>query len=360
MTTAFDPYELGTIKLKNRIVMAPMTRSRAYGEGATPTPLMADYYAQRASAGLIVTEGTQPSVVGQGYPDTPGLHSPQQIEAWRMVTDAVHAAGGVIFAQLMHAGRVGDPGLLPGDLNVVGPSAVAANGQIYTHEGPKPMVVPHALTADEVRETIADFATAARNAIEAGFDGVELHGANGYLIHQFLSDNANVRADEWGGSVEGRIKFALDVARATVDAIGADRVGIRLSPGNPSGDLQESHLAETYAALVAGLAEIGLVYVHVLEVPGQQDLARSLRNAWPNTFILNPATHPEPTSMKALELLEDDAADLISFGSLFIANPDLPARLRAGGPFNEPDRSKSFGGEHRGYTDDPPQADNAS
>ena len=353
MTLAFEPYQLGRIELKNRIVMAPMTRSRAYGEGATPTPLMVEYYTQRASAGLILTEGTQPSVVGQGYPDTPGLHSAEQVAAWRTVTDSVHAAGGAIFAQLMHAGRVGDPDLLPGEMNVVGPSAVAAAGQIYTHAGPKPMVVPHALSAEEVRGTIADFAAAARNAIEAGFDGVELHGANGYLIHQFLADNANVRTDEWGGSVQGRIKFAIDVARATVEAIGADRVGMRLSPGNPMGDLREDHLEETYTTLVSELAPLGLAYIHLMELPGTRELTDTLRGLWPATLILNPGTSPEPTGLQALELIDAGTADLISFGSLFLANPDLPARLKAGGPFNTPDRSKSFGGDHRGYTDYP-------
>src|SRR6266545_5598185 len=190
---AFDTFRLGSVELANRIVMAPMTRSRAYGPDATPTDLMATYYAQRAGAGLIITEGTQPSVVGQGYPDTPGLHSAEQVDAWRRVTDAVHAEGGVIFAQLMHTGRTGDPDLLPGDLTPVGPSAIAAEGQIYTHTGMKPFPVPHPLTEDEIAETVADFARAARNAIAAGVDGVELHGASGYLIHQFLSSNANQR-----------------------------------------------------------------------------------------------------------------------------------------------------------------------
>lgn len=351
--SAFDSFPLGRIELRNRIVMAPMTRSRAYGPGATPTELMATYYRQRASAGLIVTEGIQPSVVGQGYPDTPGLHSAEQVEAWRAVTQAVHTAGGHIFAQLMHAGRVGDPALLPDGLSVVGPSEIAIAGQIYTHAGMKPFVTPHALTEAEIVDTIADFALAARNAIAAGFDGVELHGANGYLIQQFLSTSANVRTDEWGGSLDGRNRFAVEVARAVADAIGADRTGIRLSPGNTTQDIVETDTDAQYEALVGQLAELGLVYVHVMESEGRRPLTRSLRAAWPGAFILNPATRPVPTGLAELSLIENGTTDLLSFGSLFLANPDLPARLAAGGPFNEPDRATSFGGDHRGYTDYP-------
>jgi N-ethylmaleimide reductase len=351
--SAFDTFRLGRIELRNRIVMAPMTRSRAYGRGATPTELMTTYYAQRASAGLIITEGIQPSVVGQGYPDTPGLHSAEQVEAWRAVTDAVHAAGGRIFAQLMHAGRVGDPALLPEGLFPVGPSEVAIDGQIYTHAGMKPFVAPHALTDAEVLDTIADFAHAAHNAIAAGFDGVELHGANGYLIQQFLSTSANQRTDAWGGSIEGRNRFAVEVAKAVAAAIGADRVGIRLSPGNTGQSIVETDVDAQYEALVTQLAEIGLVYVHVMESEGLRPLTRSLRAAWPGAFILNPATRPVPTGLSELSLIEDGTTDLLSFGGLFLANPDLPARLAAGGPFNEPDRATSFGGDHRGYTDYP-------
>jgi N-ethylmaleimide reductase len=337
MTTAFDPFQLGGVQLANRIAMAPMTRSRAHGPGATATDLMATYYAQRASAGLIVTEGIQPSIVGQGYPDTPGLHSAEQVEAWRKVTDRVHREGGVIFAQLMHSGRIGDPGLLPGDLIPVGPSGVAAQGQVYTHEGPKPFPTPRALTEAEIADTIADFAQAARNAIAAVFDGVELHGANGYLIHQFLSSNANQRTDDWGGSIEGRVRFAVEVTTAVVDAIGGDKVGLRISPGNPLHDIAEDDLELTYKTLVAGLSELGLAYLHIMEAPGQRDLTASLRGQWPG----------------ALALLKDGTADLISFGALFLANPDLPARLATGGPFNTPERTGFFGGDHRGYTDYP-------
>ena len=353
MSIAFEPYFMGEKTLANRIAMAPMTRSRAHGPGATPTELMATYYAQRASAGLIITEGIQPSLVGQGYPDTPGLHSAEQVEAWRKVTEAVHREGGVIYAQLMHTGRVGHADLLPGELIPVGPSAVAAEGQVYTHAGPQPFPTPKELSADEITATIADFAQAARNAVAAGFDGVEIHGANGYLIHQFLSTNANQRTDGWGGSASGRIRFGVEVAAAVAEAIGADRVGFRVSPANPFNDIVEDDLELTYKGLVAGLADVGLAYLHVMEAPGQRPLTLSLRGDWPNTLILNPFTGMEPTGPSELTLLEDGTADLIAFGALFLANPDLPARLAAGGPFNTPDRATSFGGDHRGYTDYP-------
>ncbi|MFI5496733.1 alkene reductase [Actinoplanes sp. NPDC051859] len=353
MTAAFTPYPLGDRQLANRVVMAPMTRSRAYGPGTSPTELMATYYAQRASAGLIITEGVQPSVVGQGYPDTPGLHSAEQVEAWRKVTDAVHERGGVIFAQLMHSGRVSDPELLPGDLVPVGPSAVAARGELYTRNGPKPFSTPHALTEAEIGATIADFVQAARNAIAAGFDGVEVHGANGYLIHQFLSTNANQRTDGWGGSIEGRVRFAVEVTTAVAAAIGGDRVGLRISPGNGLQDLVEDDLELTYKSLVTGIAGLGLAYLHISEAPGRRELTAELRGQWPGTLILNPDTLPNPTGPEALALLDDGTADLISFGALFLANPDLPARLAAGGPFSAPDRAGFFGGDHRGYTDYP-------
>ncbi len=353
MPTAFDTYDLAGLTLSNRIVMAPMTRSRAYGDGATPTPLMATYYAQRAGAGLIVTEGIQPSVVGQGYPDTPGLHSDAQIDAWREVTDAVHQADGRIFAQLMHAGRIGHADLLPGDLTPVGPSEVAAEGTVYTHAGPRAYPVPHALTEAEILATVDDFAAAARNAMRAGFDGVELHGANGYLIHQFLAPSANRRTDAWGGPVGARIRFALEVVRAVVDAIGAEHVGIRLSPRMPFQSIVEPDAEDTYLALVREFDGLGLAYLHIAEAPGQRALTRAIREAYSGTVILNPDTMPAPTGPDAVALIENGLADLVSWGALFLANPDLPRRLAQGGPFAQADRSKAFGGDHRGYTDYP-------
>ncbi|MFL1903948.1 alkene reductase [Streptomyces tauricus] len=351
MTTAYDPIDLSGTPLANRIVMAPMTRSRA-GDGGAPTDLSVEYYAQRASAGLIVTEGVQPSVVGQGYPDTPGLHSAEQIAAWRKVTDAVHAAGGRIFAQLMHAGRIGHPSLLPEGLVNVGASPVRAEGQVYTHEGPLDFVVPRELTGDEVRATIGEFAAAARGAVEAGFDGVELHGANGYLIHQFLAPGSNLRTDEWGGPVENRIRFAVETVKAVAAEIGAARTAIRLSPGNPYNDIQEPEPEPTYTALVDALEPLGLAYLHITEATEIRELTLALRKRFSGTFILNPATEG-PTGPESLTLVEDGVADLVAYGQLFLANPDLPARLKAGGPFNEADPATFFGGDAKGYTDYP-------
>ncbi|WP_330456115.1 alkene reductase [Streptomyces sp. NBC_00820] len=352
MTSAFDPIDLGGKRLANRIAMAPMTRSRAYGPGASPTAAMTTYYTQRAGAGLLITEGAQPSVIGQGYTNTPGLHSAEQVEAWREVTDAVHREGSVIYAQLLHTGRIGHPSLLPDGMFPVGPSPVAASGQVFTQDGMRDFVTPVELTEAAITETIEDFARAARNAIAAGFDGVELHGANGYLIHQFLSTNANRRTDGWGGSVQGRIRFAVELARAVADAIGAHRVGLRVSPAGVFNDITEDGYRDTYLALVEALEPIDLAYLHVME-SGDRELTSALRKSFSGTFILNPHTPGSMTGLDDLALIEDGTADIISFGALFLANPDLPARLAAGGPFNTPDRATYYGGDERGYTDYP-------
>jgi N-ethylmaleimide reductase len=352
MSTVFDPIAVGGVELKNRIVMSPMTRSRAYGPGATPTPSMAEYYGQRADAGLIITEGTQPSVIGQGYPNTPGLHSDEQVTAWRTVTDAVHANGGVIFAQLMHTGRVGHPSLLPAGMVPVGPSAVAPAGEVFTLDGMQPYVVPDELDEKQITQTVLDFAQAARNAIAAGFDGVEVHGANGYLLHQFLSTNANLRTDRWGGSVANRIRLTLRVVDAVAAAIGADRVGLRISPANPLNDIHEDDYHDTYRALVDGLASKNLAYLHVMEV-GDRDFTNELRRRFGGTFILNPATPGSITGPGEIGLVEDGTADLVAFGAAFLANPDLPRRLAEGAPLNTPDRATFYGGDERGYTDYP-------
>ncbi|MFC9860888.1 MULTISPECIES: alkene reductase [unclassified Streptomyces] len=351
MTTAFDPIDLSGTQLANRIVMAPMTRSRA-GAGGTATADTAEYYAQRASAGLIITEGIQPSVVGQGYSDTPGLHSAEQIASWRGVTDAVHARGGRIFAQLMHTGRIGHPVLLPDGLVPVGASPVRAEGNAFTHEGPKEFVEPRELTGDEVRATVADFATAARNAVEAGFDGVEVHGANGYLIHQFLAPNTNLREDEWGGSDEARIRFAVAVVEAVAAEIGAERTGLRISPGNPYNGIDEPAPEAAYTALAAAIDPLGLAYLHVLEAVEIRELTLALRKRYTGTLIIN-VLSDGPTGPDHHTVVDDGIADLISYGLLFLANPDLPARLRAGGPFNVPDPGTLYGGGAKGYTDYP-------
>ncbi|MEU9502115.1 alkene reductase [Streptomyces sp. NPDC048196] len=355
MTTAFEPFELAGIPLANRIVMAPMTRNRATEEGV-PTPSMVRYYTQRASAGLIITEAAQTEPVGRGYPLTPGLHTPEQVAGWRAVTDSVHAAGGRIFAQLWHGGRVGHPVLLPDGLVPVGPSAVAAAGQGFTQEGPTDFVTPRELTGEEIEATIAGFAAAARNAVEAGFDGVEIHGANGYLIHQFLAPNANLRTDGWGGSDEARARFAIEVVRAVAGAIGAHRTGLRISPGNPFNDIAEPAPETTYTTLIEAIAPLGLAYLHTCDVRDLDLLAR-LRKRFGGTFLLNPATDGRPTGPEELGLIEEGGADLLAYGALFLANPDLPRRLALGGPFNTPDRASFYGGDDTGYLDYPALAD---
>ncbi|MER7081759.1 N-ethylmaleimide reductase [Saccharopolyspora kobensis] len=352
MTTAFSPFQLGDVTLRNRIVMAPMTRTRAGATDGTPTELMAEYYAQRASAGLIITEGVQPSVVGQGYPFTPGLHTQEQVAAWRKVTDRVHAAGGRIFAQLMHTGRIGHPSLLPDGLIPVGASVVAAQTRVFTPSGPQDCVTPKELSEAEILDTIDDFANAARNAIEAGFDGVELHGANGYLLHQFLAPSSNRRTDAWGGSLAGRRRLVVETVRAVADAVGGQRTALRISPGNPFNDISEDDLENTYGALVEAINPFGLAYLHIAET-ADRALTKLLRSAFDGTFVLNPNTPGRPTGVEELELLEDGTADLLSYGVLFLANPDLPARLADGGPFNTPDPDTFYGRDSVGYTDYP-------
>ncbi|MGH3501561.1 MAG: alkene reductase [Nocardioidaceae bacterium] len=359
MPTAFDPIAVGDQKLKNRIVMSPMTRSRAYGADTSPTDDVATYYAQRAGAGLIVTEGTQPNIVGQGYPNTPGLHSAVQVESWRKVTDAVHAGGGVIFAQLMHTGRIGHPSTYADPQAPVGPSAVRAEGQIFTAEGMQDFVIPRELTSAEIKETIADFAAAAQNAIAAGFDGVELHGANGYLLHQFLSTNANQRSDQWGGSPTNGVRLAVEATRAVADAIGPGRTALRLSPANPLNDIVEDDHRATYPLVLKALDDLGLAYLHILE-SRDPEFTPVLRQAWSGTFMLNPATPGGRTGPEHLALVENGTTDLVSFGQLFIANPDLPERLLIGAPLATPDMAKAYGGDHRGYTDYPTLAESAA
>jgi N-ethylmaleimide reductase len=355
----FAPATLGPLALKNRLVMAPMTRSRAI-EAATPNALMAEYYGQRATAGLIVTEGTSPSPNGTGYPRIPGLWSAGQVAGWKQVTDAVHARGGRIFAQLMHTGRVGHPLNLPSGAELLAPSAVAAPGEMYTDaKGMQPHPVPRAMTDAEVRHAIGEHVTAARNAVAAGFDGVELHGANGYLLEQFLSPDTNRRTDAWGGSVEKRLGFVLEVARQVAGAIGGERVGIRLSPyGVNAGMVAYPEIDETYRKLVPALVATGLQYVHVVDhssmgapqVPAALKLA--LRQAWPRTFIL--AGGFDRASAEAA--LREGRADLVAFGRPFLANPDLVARLQRGLPLNPPDFGTFYTPGPKGYTDYPAAA----
>lgn len=352
----FAQFPLGSLTLRNRVVMAPMTRSRA-GEANTPNDLMAEYYGQRAGAGLIITEGASPSPNGTGYARIPGIWSEPQVEGWKEVTAAVHARAGHIFVQLMHTGRVGHPLNLPAGGEVLAPSAIAAEGQMYTDaQGLQPHPVPRAMTDSEVRLAIEEFVRAANNAIIAGFDGVELHGANGYLLEQFLSPVTNQRTDSWGGSVERRLSFVLEVARAVVAAISGERVGIRLSPyGVNAGMKPYPECDETYTTLVPRLATLGLQYVHLVDhssmgapaVPGE--LKAALRRAWPRTFIV--AGGFDRASAEAA--LRDGRGDLVAFGRAFLANPDLVMRLERGLPLNPPDFASFYTPGPRGYTDYP-------
>ncbi|MEU8860016.1 alkene reductase [Streptomyces umbrinus] len=347
MTSLFQRHQLGELTLPNRVVMAPMTRVRA-AAGGLATPSMATYYAQRATAGLIVSEGVQPSLIGQSNPGTPGLHTEEQQTSWQPVTDAVHANGGRIFAQLMHGGRVSHPdttGMRP-----VGPSAVSAVGDVFTPTGPQPAPLPRALETSEVPEHARSYADAARRAVDAGFDGVELHGANGYLISQFLSSNANLRTDGYGGSVAHRIRFAVEAVSATVGAVGAARTGIRLSPGGTFWGVRETEVTELYTALLGELARLELAYVH-LEGTADEEVLVALRRAWPGTLVMNPVVPmgPKQTGRSEADHWLGLGADLISFGRAFIANPDLVERLRTGVPVAPVDEATYYQGGDAGY-----------
>jgi N-ethylmaleimide reductase len=347
MTDLFSGFRLGALSLPNRVVMAPMTRVRA-AAGGLATASMATYYAQRATAGLIVSEGVQPSLIGQSNPGTPGLHTDEQVASWRAVTGAVHTNGGRIFAQLMHGGRVSHPdttGHQP-----VGPSAVPATGDVFTPTGPQPAPVPRELPTGEVAEHAGAYGAAGRRAIEAGFDGVELHGANGYLISQFLSSNANLRTDGYGGSIAGRIRFAVEAVEATVHAVGAERTGIRLSPGGRFWGIEERDVPELYAALLRELDRIGIAYVH-LEATADHEVLIALRRAWPGALIMNPVLPMGPKQTGPTEAREwlGLGADLISFGRAFIANPDLVERLRLGAPLAPVDEATYYQGGDAGY-----------
>jgi len=356
MSTAFKPIRIGSWDLPQSFVMAPMTRSRA-GAGHVPTALNAEYYAQRAGAGLLITEGVAPSAVGQGYPAVPGLYTDEQVEGWRLVADEVHAAGGTIVAQLMHVGRIAHQSNKEG-AETIAPSAVTAPGQIFTLEGLVAHDSPRALATDEVAAVVQDYVTAARNAVAAGLDGVEVHGANGYLIHQFLDPSVNHRDDEYGGSAANRARFAIEVVTAVAEAIGAERVGLRLSPGNPLNGMGEQpgdDLVETYRAVVDGVAGLGLAYLSVLSVALEPlgPLLADLRSRFDGALILN-AAGEQPTSLDVVEdLLDRDLADAVAVGRTYLANPDLAERWRTGAALNPVDPSTFYAGGREGYTDYP-------
>ncbi len=351
--TLFTPATLGKLQLKNRIVMAPLTRSRAIGN--VPNELMAKYYGMRAGAGLIVTEGTSPSPNGLGYARIPGMHSDAQVQGWRLVTDAVHRNGGAIFVQLMHTGRVSHPANLPPGSRVLAPSALAAPGTMWTDsDGMQPHPVPLEMSEADIEQAIAEYANAAKRAIEAGFDGIELHGANGYLIDQFLNTASNQRTDRWGGSIENRIRFAVEIAKATAAVIGAERIGMRVSPyGVFNGQQPDAEMDAMYERLMAELSVIGLAYIHVVdhsamgapEVPAA--VKAKIRAAFKGKYILSGGYD----LARANADLDAGRGDLVAFGRPFISNPDLVEKLRNGSPLTAPDPATFYTPGEKGYTD---------
>jgi N-ethylmaleimide reductase len=344
----FSPIQLGDYSLRNRVVMAPMTRSRADAEGV-PSPLAAEYYAARADAGLILTEGTGPSEAGMGYPRTPGIYSAPQIAAWRQVTDAVHARGGRIFMQLMHVGRIGHSANRTSRDPLVAPSAIRAAGQMWTDsQGMQPNDPPRALELAEIPLVIADYASATRNALAAGFDGVELHAASGYLPNQFLSPNSNQRTDAYGGSIENRIRFAVEALTAIIAAAGSPgKVGMKVSPGMPFNDIVHEDPMPTYVALAKAAAALHPAYLHVMRTGIGAETV--LREAFSGTLLVGGGFKRD----EANQAVAEGRADAIVFGSSYVANPDLLKRLEKGAPLNEPDTSTFFTPGPKGYTDYP-------
>lgn len=348
MNTLFTSVQIGATSLANRIVMAPMTRSRANDAGV-PGELVARYYGQRATAGLIITEGVYPSAVGKGYVRTPGIHSEAQIAAWRQVTDAVHAEGGKIFMQLMHSGRISHPSLQPNGEIPLAPSAIRPAGQVWTEQGQQDFVTPREMTTAEIAATIEEYRLATRNALAAGFDGVELHAASGYLPEQFLSSGSNQRTDNYGGSVANRVRFVQEVLAAMVAEAGGARVGMKISPEMNFNDIRDAKPQETYTTLVDAIAGLGLAYLHVALFGAQTDYHALLRPRFHGAYLIGGGLDRD----KAEALLATDAADAVVFGSSFIANPDLPARLRQGAALAQADRASFYSPGAAGYTDYP-------
>jgi N-ethylmaleimide reductase len=357
MTTSklLEPTKLGPLTLPNRLVMAPLTRNRATPPGMVPGPLAAEYYGQRASAGLLITEASQVSQQGMGYQDTPGIYSKDQVEGWRKVTDRVHANGGRIFIQIWHVGRVSHTALQPGGGKPVAPSAIRAKGKTFVNNQFVDMSEPRALDLSEIPGIIDDFRRGAANALAAGFDGVEIHGANGYLLDQFAKDGSNKRMDAYGGSIENRAKLMLEVSKAVVTEVGAERTGIRISPVTPANDVSDSNPQPLFDHIVDGLEALRLTYIHVIEgaTGGPRDIApfdyASLRKRFKRAYIANNGYD----FALAEKMLADNAVDLIAFGKPFISNPDLVERLKRGAKLNEWDKATFYGGGAKGYTDYP-------
>jgi len=350
----FSPLSLGELELPNRLVMAPLTRVRAGKEGV-PGPLVLEHYRQRASLGLIISEGTYPSPAGRSYPGQPGIVTQEQIAGWKSVTDAVHAEGGRMFAQIMHGGRVSHEDITGGH-EIVAPSPLAIDGETRTYTGKQPYPVPRELSTDELPVIIQEIVTASLNAVEAGFDGVELHSANGYLLHEFLAPNANVRTDGYGGSPENRARFVIETVNAVVEALGANRVGIRISPEHNVQGIAETDAADvraTYEVLVDTIAPLNLAYLSILHSEPTGELVQDLRARFNGTFLVNTGFGVITTREEAVSLVTDGHADAVVVGRPAIANPDLARRWREGLPLNEPDQSTFYGEGAEGYTDYP-------
>ncbi|MBN1006029.1 alkene reductase [Amphritea pacifica] len=347
MPTLFDSLTLGDLTLKNRIVMAPLTRCRA-DEGRVPNALMAEYYAQRSSAGLILAEATSVTPMGVGYPDTPGIWSEPQVEGWKQVTDAVHQAGGLIFLQLWHVGRISDPVYLNGELPVA-PSAVRPEGNVSLVRPPKVYVEPRALTLDEIKEIVEAFRQGAANARAAGFDGVHIHGANGYLLDQFLQDKTNLRNDEYGGSLENRARLMLEVTDACIDVWGKDRVAVHLAPRMDAHDMGDSNPRETFGYVASELGKRGIAFISTRELEGDDSLTPYLKRLFGGPVIAN----EKFTKAQANQWLAEGKADAVAFGIPFIANPDLPTRLQQDAELNPPRFELFYGPGAEGYTDYP-------
>ncbi|HYN54435.1 MAG TPA: alkene reductase [Methylotenera sp.] len=350
----FSPTKLGSINLKNRMVMAPLTRNRA-GEGGVPQPLNVTYYEQRASAGLIVTEATPISDMGHGYPALPGIYTDAQVAGWKKITDAVHAKGGKIVLQLWHVGRISHPTLLPNDALPVAPSAIKPAGQAFTYQGLVDYVEPRALDASELPGIVADFVHATKCSLAAGFDGVEIHAANGYLLDQFLRDGTNKRTDNYGGSIENRARLLMEVTKAVVDTAGADKVGVRISPVNPFNDMQDSNPQVLFNYVAEALSKFNLAYLHAVEGGihggGESDLFdfAALRKYFKGSYMANLAYD----KARGNAAISSGHANVIAYGVPFIANPDLVERYKIDAKLNEADSSTFYGGSEQGYIDYP-------
>ncbi len=348
MSKLFTPIQVGRYTLPNRLVMAPMTRSRS-DEAGVPSDLVATYYEQRADAGLIIAEGTFPSAMGKGYVRTPGIYTDEQVAAWKKVTSAVHAKGGKIFLQIMNCGRISHPSMLPNNAQPIAPSAIKAAGQSWTGAGMEDFVTPRELTTDEVAGVIAEYRLATRRALEAGFDGVELHTASGYLPEQFLSSGTNQRKDKYGGSVENRARFVLDALKEMIAEAGADRVGIKISPEMNFNDISDANPQETYTHLVEQLAPLNLAYLHVALFGAKTDYHALFRPLFKGTYLMGSGLD----KAKAEQVLESNQADATVFGGAFLANPDLVERFKQNAPLNAPNKDTFYSPGAEGYTDYP-------